>query len=256
VPVARYRALRNSSSTSESRHGSAPLQCSGITVSLSSRSEKVPLVCGDVDEDCNTAVWHIARLGEELDPVREHAAVAQVEVAVTKEQSDASGELRSNCCSLAFAVGRASSRPVAAPGGRSKKYSTPDHRFSALRSGTDGRDRPRCLSSPRHCRTTPAVPAGWRHVCAVASGRAGPVVLPHQFQVTEADTWPIEARATGDAGRPRPSFASLATTGEKPEEALRRVPLTWYFLGSPYGIRTRAATLRGWCPRPLDERAK
>jgi hypothetical protein len=27
------------------------------------------------------------------------------------------------------------------------------------------------------------------------------------------------------------------------------------FLGSPYGIRTRAATLRGWCPRPLDERA-
>ena len=24
---------------------------------------------------------------------------------------------------------------------------------------------------------------------------------------------------------------------------------------SPYGIRTRAATLRGWCPRPLDERA-
>ena len=27
-------------------------------------------------------------------------------------------------------------------------------------------------------------------------------------------------------------------------------------LGSPYGIRTRAATLRGWCPRPLDERAK
>ena len=28
------------------------------------------------------------------------------------------------------------------------------------------------------------------------------------------------------------------------------------FLGSPYGIRTRAATLRGWCPRPLDERAE
>ena len=28
------------------------------------------------------------------------------------------------------------------------------------------------------------------------------------------------------------------------------------FLSSPYGIRTRAATLRGWCPRPLDERAE
>ncbi len=27
-------------------------------------------------------------------------------------------------------------------------------------------------------------------------------------------------------------------------------------IGSPNGIRTRAATLRGWCPRPLDDGAK
>ena len=27
------------------------------------------------------------------------------------------------------------------------------------------------------------------------------------------------------------------------------------FCGSPNGIRTRAATLRGWCPRPLDDGA-
>ena len=27
------------------------------------------------------------------------------------------------------------------------------------------------------------------------------------------------------------------------------------FVGSPNGIRTRAATLRGWCPRPLDDGA-
>ena len=27
-------------------------------------------------------------------------------------------------------------------------------------------------------------------------------------------------------------------------------------LSSPNGIRTRAATLRGWCPRPLDDGAK
>ena len=33
--------------------------------------------------------------------------------------------------------------------------------------------------------------------------------------------------------------------GRTAAEALRRVPLTWTFLGSPYGIRTRAATLRG-----------
>ena len=33
-----------------------------------------------------------------------------------------------------------------------------------------------------------------------------------------------------------------------------RVALSWCFFGIPYGIRTRAATLRGWSPRPLDER--
>ena len=26
--------------------------------------------------------------------------------------------------------------------------------------------------------------------------------------------------------------------------------------GVPYGIRTRAANVKGWCPRPLDERDK
>ena len=36
--------------------------------------------------------------------------------------------------------------------------------------------------------------------------------------------------------------------------ALRRAKTADF--SSPYGIRTRAATLRGWCPRPLDERAK
>jgi hypothetical protein len=70
-----------------------------------SRAEKVPLVASDVDEDGNTAVRLIARLGEELDSVREHASVAGVEVVDTKEQSDASGELRPNRCALALAVG-------------------------------------------------------------------------------------------------------------------------------------------------------
>src|ERR1700728_2948471 len=31
------------------------------------------------------------------------------------------------------------------------------------------------------------------------------------------------------------------------------LPLAWKFLSSPNGIRTRVATLRGWCPRPLDD---
>ena len=68
------------------------LQCSG-TLSLSSRAEKVPFVSSDVDEDRNTAVRLIARLGQELDPVRKQAVVAGVEVVDAKEQSDASGEL-------------------------------------------------------------------------------------------------------------------------------------------------------------------
>ena len=27
------------------------------------------------------------------------------------------------------------------------------------------------------------------------------------------------------------------------------------FCGSPNGVRTRVSTLRGWCPRPLDDGA-
>jgi hypothetical protein len=32
-------------------------------------------------------------------------------------------------------------------------------------------------------------------------------------------------------------------------------PLTCSFTGSPNGVRTRVSTLRGWCPRPLDDGA-
>jgi hypothetical protein len=34
-----------------------------------------------------------------------------------------------------------------------------------------------------------------------------------------------------------------------------RSPTTWTFNGSPNGIRIRVSTLRGWCPRPLDDGA-
>ena len=34
------------------------------------------------------------------------------------------------------------------------------------------------------------------------------------------------------------------------------VPLSWFFSGSPNGIRTRVSTLRGWCPWPLDDGAR
>ena len=39
------------------------------------------------------------------------------------------------------------------------------------------------------------------------------------------------------------------TLGLEPRAAQTQV----FGTGTPNGIRTRAATLRGWCPRPLDD---
>ena len=41
------------------------------------------------------------------------------------------------------------------------------------------------------------------------------------------------------------------TLGLEPRAAQTQV----FGTGTPNGIRTRAATLRGWCPRPLDDGA-
>lgn len=81
------------------------MQCPGITHSSSSLTEKVPFVAGEVDEDGKASVRLIARLGEELDTVIEHAAITVVEVVDAKKESDASGELSSNCYSLPVTVG-------------------------------------------------------------------------------------------------------------------------------------------------------
>lgn len=50
-------------------------------------------------------IWLGAGLVEELDPVIEHAAIGGVEFVDAEEQADASGELSSNRCSLAFTIG-------------------------------------------------------------------------------------------------------------------------------------------------------
>ena len=66
-----------------------------------------------------------------------------------------------------------------------------------------------------------------------------------------------EAKAPVQAGR---SDHSVRQSSSSPNPRTERDPpkraSDLVFLGSPYGIRTRAATLRGWCPRPLDERAE
>jgi hypothetical protein len=44
--------------------------------------------------------------------------------------------------------------------------------------------------------------------------------------------------------------------GQSASDLLKILPLTCYFAGSPNGIRIRVSTLRGLCPRPLDDGAK
>ena len=61
-----------------------------MTRSSSSRTEKVPLVASDVDEDGKAAVQLIARIAEELNAAIEHAAIAGVEVVHAKKEPDAS----------------------------------------------------------------------------------------------------------------------------------------------------------------------
>src|SRR5437764_5543635 len=57
-------------------------------------------------------------------------------------------------------------------------------------------------------------------------------------------------RSPGTTGTPRRSTCTPSRSISKP--TLSRGALR----SSPNGIRTRAATLRGWCPRPLDDGAK
>src|SRR5438067_7710758 len=81
------------------------------------------------------------------------------------------------------------------------------------------------------------------------SGRVRPTGVPqfHPPELRNARTQITEA-ATEPAPQP------LATGNE--EGPPRRWPLICTFLGSPNGIRTRVSTLRGWCPRPLDDGAE
>ena len=60
-------------------------------------------------------------------------------------------------------------------------------------------------------------------------------------------------------GRDQPVFTVTTRDGrQEPEkgETLGLEPMAQtkgFGTGTPNGIRTRAATLRGWCPRPLDD---
>jgi hypothetical protein len=68
---------------------------------------------------------------------------------------------------------------------------------------------------------------------------------------------------------PRPARRLLSVTSMSPRIAIVRSPMHWGNspsvgmsarpgepTSSPNGIRTRVSTLRGWCPRPLDDGAR
>ena len=72
-----------------------------------------------------------------------------------------------------------------------------------------------------------------------------------------------DTQLPGVALRPTPFMQSPVLdwardwqSGEKIRRATPKSGSDLGFLGSPNGIRTRAATLRGWCPRPLDDGAE
>ncbi len=68
------------------------------------RSEKVPPVTGDVEEDRDTAVRLGARFTNERDPSSRHPSVRRVEVVDTEKEPDPAGCLVADGCHLAFSV--------------------------------------------------------------------------------------------------------------------------------------------------------
>ena len=88
--------------------GSPPPQPSpddgGGSFKLRRRSEKVPLVARDIEEDGDLAVGLGARRLHEGDPRRDHALVGRAEIIDLQEKADAAGELVADDALLLFAV--------------------------------------------------------------------------------------------------------------------------------------------------------
>ncbi len=100
-------------------------------------------------------------------------------------------------------------------------------------------------------------PLGWNAATGASVAQLPEPVpeLERSYRSQQVHDAPGPHRPHTDRTHPPPRQA-MCNGGRTWKETLRGGPLTWAFFGSPYGIRTRAATLRGWCPRPLDERAK
>src|SRR5262245_50165432 len=89
---------------------------------VSSRAEQVPPVAGDVEEHGDAAVRLGAGWLHELDASGRHPRVCRVEVLHPEEEPHPPAGLVADGGGLAFPSARASSRPVAAPGGRTTTH--------------------------------------------------------------------------------------------------------------------------------------
>src|SRR5690606_23009133 len=96
--------------------------------------------------------------------------------------------------------------------------------------------------------------SGWsEEITAQVLARSAP--LAH---LAQSGTFRVESGWYGpvrsDTGHNRAPSASEYQNRQNPWSEGTFGALTRGFVGgTPNGIRTRAATLRGWCPRPLDD---
>src|SRR4051812_43840957 len=65
----------------------------------------------------------------------------------------------------------------------------------------------------------------------------------------------MSSRRTSQKGVPSPTTRSSRSRFKRSVEPATSSTSDQY-LRSPNGVRTRVSTLRGWCPRPLDDGAK
>jgi hypothetical protein len=72
-------------------------------------------------------------------------------------------------------------------------------------------------------------------------------VATHQSSTSRTTGGPVPGITGVCTARASPSFQARLTHGSKPN------PCSQAAFEGPYGIRTRAAAVRGRCPRPLDE---
>jgi hypothetical protein len=99
----------------------------------SCRAEKIPLVASDVEEHGNAAIRLRARRRHELGSSGRHLQVGRVDILNVEEETHPAAACFPTMAAWSSPSARASSRPVAAPGGR-----TTTHRLGRPSFVTDG----------------------------------------------------------------------------------------------------------------------